>query len=153
MTGAHAEAVGDAIEAFAEWGQEVWSVHCADYALGMSASLRCGLAALPDNAAGAFIFLGDMPCVPLTIAEELVDAVEAGALAAAPARGERLGHPILITRALFSRFAAAAGDGEGRKILKGLGDGLAIVQCEDDGVLFDVDIPADLMAKTFGRQP
>src|SRR5258708_8916546 len=35
-------------------------VHAADYAEGMGASLRTGIASLPADAAGAFVFLGDM---------------------------------------------------------------------------------------------
>ena len=36
-------------------------VEAADWATGMAASLRAGIAALPAGAAGAYVFLGDMP--------------------------------------------------------------------------------------------
>lgn len=143
VTGAHADAVGAAVEAFA-WTRPVRTVFCADHALGMSASLRCGLGALPADAAGAFIVLGDMPRIPVGLTDRLFDAIANGARAAAPSIDDRLGHPVLISRALFAAFSGDAGDGGGGRILRGLGDALARVPVTDDGVLTDVDTPADL---------
>lgn len=152
VTGADAEAVRPAVENFGGVGPPIRLVHCADYALGMSASLRCGLAALPPDATGALIFLADMPRIPPVLARKLVHAVEAGALAAIPEFEGREGHPVLISRALFDRFSKA-GDGGGRRILHDLGKHVAIVSSDDDGVLLDIDTPADLIAAAaFERQ-
>lgn len=143
VTGAHADAVEHAVREFA-CDLPMRTVACHDHASGMSASIRCGLAALPADARGAFLFLGDMPRVPHHIANRLLEAVEAGALAAVPAAGSRLGHPVLISRAAFAAFLNGAGDGGGRRILRDLGDGLARIETQDDGVFLDIDTPADL---------
>jgi molybdenum cofactor cytidylyltransferase len=119
-------------------------VHAADHALGMSASLRAGLAATSRDVAGVFVFLGDMPLVPYDIAGRLAAALEGGALAAAPACDGRRGHPALFTAALFSRLVALKGDVGARDILDGLGERLVLVETDDPGVLADVDRPEDL---------
>lgn len=145
VTGAHGPAVEAAVHDLASsLPTPTRTIRCADHASGVSASLRCGLSALPTDARAAFIFLGGMPRVPPGLAERLLDAIEAGALAAVPADGERLGHPVLIARALFDVFGHAAGDGGGRRILLGLGDGLARIKTYDDGAFLDIDTPADL---------
>jgi molybdenum cofactor cytidylyltransferase len=119
-------------------------VEVADCAEGMAASLRAGVASLPPDAAGAFVFLGDMPRVPTAVLAGLADAVCAGAPAAAPTFGGELGHPVLFSAALFPELLALAGDRGARRVLDRLGDRLALIPAPDDGVLFDVDRTEDL---------
>jgi molybdenum cofactor cytidylyltransferase len=121
-------------------------VHAADHALGMSASLRAGLAATSADAAGVYVFLGDMPLVPHDIAGRLATALEGGALAAAPVCAGRRGHPALLAAVLLPRLAALEGDTGARAVLDGLGDRLALIETDDPGVLADVDRPGDLTA-------
>lgn len=145
VTGAHAEGVEAVVAAFVpDRRVTIRSVRCVDHASGMSASLRCGLEALPQDAPGAFIFLGDMPHVPPDLPALLLAALGAGGLAAAPVAHGRLGHPVLIARDLFEGFARAAGDGGGQRVLRDLGDALVTVAVDDPGVLADIDTPADL---------
>jgi molybdenum cofactor cytidylyltransferase len=147
VTGAEAAEVVAAARAFVERQAEVARlriVHAADHAEGMGASLRAGAAALPANAAGAFVFLGDMPKVPAALLPRLVEAVEAGAAAAAPVCDGRRGHPVLFGAELFAPLREAAGDEGARAALAGLGQRLALIETEDEGVLFDVDRPEDL---------
>jgi molybdenum cofactor cytidylyltransferase len=147
VTGADAEAVAAAAAAFArKVGQadRLRIVHAHDHAQGMAHSLRMGIASLPGESAGAFVFLGDMPRVPREVLAPLADAVAAGAPAAAPAFEGRRGNPVLVARALFPELIALSGDAGARRILDGLGDRLALVEAPDEGVLFDVDERADL---------
>jgi molybdenum cofactor cytidylyltransferase len=149
VTGADAEAVGDAARAFADRtgeSERLRLVHATEHAEGMGASLRTAIAALPADAAGAFVFLGDMPRVPLAVLPQLADALSAGAPAAAPAWQGRRGNPVLLGRPLFSRLLALTGDQGARAVLQALGDRLALVDAPDDGVLFDVDERGDLNA-------
>lgn len=141
VTGADAAVVAAAARAF---DPAVRVVHAADHAEGMAASLRAGAAALPGDVAGAFVFLGDMPRIPHAVLAPLAQAVAAGAPAAAPVFGGVRGNPVLLSRSLFPQIAALKGDVGARPILKALGDRLALVEAPDDGVLFDVDSPADL---------
>jgi molybdenum cofactor cytidylyltransferase len=141
VIGAEAEAVAAAARSF---DPRVLVVHAPDYAEGMGASLRTGVASLPTDADGAFVFLGDMPRVPSAVLRRMADAVVAGAEAAAPLFEGRRGNPVLLARSLFPELLALTGDAGARGVLQGLGGRLALVESPDDGVLFDVDRPDDL---------
>ena len=79
--------------------------------LGLSHSLRLGLAAVPVTASAAIIMLADMPYV----SAEIIDALVLGFEAADPApaavvpvyRGAR-GNPVLLSRAIFEDVAHGA---------------------------------------------
>jgi len=119
-------------------------VEAPDYDEGMAASLRTGLKSLPPDADGAFVFLGDMPRVPVAVLARMAQALKNGALAAAPVWQGRRGNPVLLARALFPQLLALTGDAGARGVLQGLGDKLALVEAPDAGVLFDVDTRDDL---------
>ena len=130
-------------------------IHAPDHAEGMAATLRAGIAALPADVDAAFIFLGDMPLIPVTIPPRLAEALASGALAAAPVFEGRRGHPVLFSRALFKALAALKGDEGARSVLreadrKFLSASLsaavpvALVETEDLGIFSDVDFPCDL---------
>ena len=147
VTGSNAEAVAAAARAFAARrpdGARLRIVHATDHDRGLSASLKAGIAALPADAEAAFLFLGDMPRISKPVLPPLAEAVGKGAPAAAPAFEGRRGHPVLIARALFADLMALEGDAGAAPLLKALGADLALVPAPDDGVLFDVDAPADL---------
>lgn len=141
VTGAEAERVSAAAQSF---DPRVRVVHAADHAEGMGASLRTGIASLPDDVAGVFVFLGDMPRVPAAVLQSLAEALAAGAPAAAPVFQGRRGNPVLLGRALFPELLRLTGDEGARRVLQGLGARLALVDAPDDGVLFDVDERGDL---------
>ena len=146
VTGADG-AVADAARDFAAHeGQSnrLRLVHAADHAEGMAATLRTGVAALPADTAGAFVFLGDMPLVPAAILPDLARAVAAGARAAAPVFEGHRGHPVLFAAALFPGLLALTGDEGARKVLGALGPALALVQATDNGVLVDIDTRTQL---------
>lgn len=141
--------VADAANAWASaQGEEhrLVLVEAAAHADGLSASLKAGLASLPPDSAGAFVFLGDMPRVPHTVLEPLAQALAGGAAAAAPTFEGRRGHPVLLGKALFAQLAVLEGDRGAGALLTRLGPGLATVAAADDGVLYDVDRPEDLPA-------
>lgn len=147
VTGAEEEAVARAAIRLADrFGQHdrLRMVHAADYAEGMAHSLRMGVAGLPAETLGAFVFLGDMPRVPRDILQPMAEAVRGGALAAAPVFQGRRGNPVLLAAELFPQVLALTGDAGARSVLDGLGDRLALVESPDDGVLFDVDRAEDL---------
>lgn len=121
-------------------------VRAADHAQGMAASLRAGVASLPLDADGVFIFLGDMPRVPHAVLDGLAAEVRAGAPAAAPTFDGRRGNPALLGAALIPQLLGLKGDAGARAILQALGPRLALVEAPGDGVLFDVDERGDLDA-------
>jgi len=119
-------------------------VHCREHGAGMGHTLRTGIEALPADAGGAFVFLGDMPLIPTAVLARLADAVAAGAPAAAPSYEGRRGHPVLFSTALLPQLRALSGDQGARDVLRALSDRLVLVATDDPGVLVDIDRPEDL---------
>lgn len=115
-------------------------VHAERYADGLSASLRAGIESLPADCDGVFVFLGDMPRIPVSVLGKLAEALP-GHDAAAPVWDGQRGHPVLIGRGLFEKVMTLTGDAGAGAVLAALGDRLALVEAPDDGVLFDVDAP------------
>ena len=146
VTGADS-AVERAVQRFAEragQSKRLRVVHCSEHAEGMGATLRTGVASLPADTAGAFVFLGDMPRIPADVLAALAAALTADTPAAAPTFKGQRGHPVLFAASLFPELGLAAGDEGARSVLRGLGARLSLVPTDDPGVLFDVDRPDDL---------
>jgi molybdenum cofactor cytidylyltransferase len=127
-------------------GLDVAFVHNPDFALGLSTSLRTGLAALPTDCDGALILLGDMP---------LVEAGDLDALIAAfagkdrnsicvPARHGRQGNPVLWGRAYFPEMMRLKGDAGAKRLLEIHRERVIEVEAVSDGIFADFDVPADL---------
>ena len=145
--GCDGAAVAAAARAYAErTGQtsRLRVVEADDWADGMAASLKRGVAALAPGTRGAFVFLGDMPRVPASITLRLAEALDGAVAAAIPMFMGQRGHPVLLGAELFPAVGGLSGDEGARPILKRLGARLAEVEADDDGVLFDIDAPEDL---------
>jgi molybdenum cofactor cytidylyltransferase len=113
---------------------------------GMAASLRTGIGALAPQAKGAFVFLGDMPLVPIQTCGELAAMAEAAGYAARPLVGGKPGHPVAFTRAAFADVATLTGDVGANSLLAGRNEGVAYLETDDAGALIDIDAPNDLAA-------
>ena len=81
----------------------VESVHCAEWELGPGASLRAGLASLPDDTEAAVVALADGPDVdPRAVDRVIADwRANGGDVVAATYAGVRL-HPVLLARAAWA---------------------------------------------------
>ncbi|HET9699539.1 MAG TPA: nucleotidyltransferase family protein [Burkholderiales bacterium] len=113
---------------------------------GMGASLAWGVA----QAAGAdgwLVALADMPFIrPPTVAG-VARALERGAPIAAPVHAGRRGHPVGFAAALREELLALGGDQGARALLIRHAAAVVAVECDDPGVLLDIDEPADLAAR------
>lgn len=107
----------------------------------LSTSLKAGIAAAGD-AAGLFVFLGDMPLVPPGVAARLAAALGRG-YAAIPRSDGRNGHPVLLSRRAFADIARLEGDEGAGKLLKARDD-VAFVDGSAKTVLLDIDRVEDL---------
>jgi CTP:molybdopterin cytidylyltransferase MocA len=107
---------------------------CAEWARGPGASLRCGLAALADDAEAAVIVLADGPNLsPQAVERVLAAWREGGGIVVASYGGER-GHPLVLGRADWADIPD-----------EGLRDrAVRLVSCDDLGAPGDVDVPEDL---------
>ena len=130
-TGAEHEAIAAALE-----GLACRLVPTHDWDEGMAASLRTGLAALAPDARGVFVFLGDMPLVPVDLCSGLAIQAEAAGYAA----------PAAFTRAAVPDLARLSGDIGAAALLKGRSEGVAYIETEAFGAVLDIDSPADLAA-------
>jgi CTP:molybdopterin cytidylyltransferase MocA len=111
-------------------------VVCDDWAEGMSASLRAGLAVLND-ADEVVIVLADQPFITAAV----VDRVRAARGSAARAvYGGAPGHPVVVRRPLLDRAGELRGDAGFRELL----DGAAEVECGDLADPRDIDTRDDL---------
>ena len=143
VTGHEREAVEAALA-----GLDVRFAHNPDFASGLSASLKAGLAALPNDCDGAAVLLGDMPRVTPGHVDRLIAAfnpVEGRAIVI-PTHGGKRGNPVLFARALFGEIARVAGDVGAKGVIGQHADEVVEVEFEDSGVLLDVDTPQALKA-------
>ena len=122
------------------------TVYCEDHLQGMGASLAAGLGAIDPTSAGTYVFLGDMPRVPAELTSNMAKALGGEVKAVAPQFGNRRGHPVLLSSALFPKLLTLNGDQGAGTVLKDLGEDLILVPAPDDGCLFDIDRPDDLDA-------
>ena len=109
-------------------------VACPDWQRGPGASLRCGLAALGDEADAAVVVLADGPNLdPQAVERVLAAWRESGGVVAASYGGNR-GHPLVLGRADWAGIPD-----------EGLRDRpVRLVPCDDLTPPGDVDTPEDL---------
>ena len=128
-------------------GLDVEIVPNPDYAEGLSTSLRAGLAALPDETAGAMILLADMPGVGAALVDRLATVFRSAdaPTVVVPTHGGRRGNPVVWPAPLFERLAAIGGDKGGRDLLEGADVPVRTV-AGGPAVLADIDTGEDLAA-------
>jgi molybdenum cofactor cytidylyltransferase len=128
-------------------GLPVTFVHNADFADGLSTSLKTGIAAVPAAADGAIVCLGDMPQVSAALIDSLIAAFdpERGALVVIPTIEGKRGNPVLWSRRFFPDLAAVEGDVGARHLIGGYAEAVAEVPV-DAAALTDVDTPEALIA-------
>ena len=136
VTGHHAEEIRAALG-----NRPLSFVHAEDFASGLSASLKSGIAALPETAAAALVCLGDMPLVTGRMLDRLIDAwdPDEGRAIVVPTHQGRIGNPILWSRAFFREIMELDGDVGARSLLRRHEELVAEVDIGDDAVLRDFD--------------
>ena len=129
-------------------GLPVTFAHNPDFADGLSTSLKAGIKAVPADADGAIVTLGDMPQVTATLIDRLIAAFdpERGALVVIPTIEGKRGNPVLWARRFFSDLLAVEGDVGARHLISGYAEAVTEVPVEDAAALTDVDTPEALIA-------
>jgi CTP:molybdopterin cytidylyltransferase MocA len=111
------------------------TLRCPEWERGPGASLRCGLAALPEDAQAAVVVLADGPdLAPAAIDRVLEVWQESGAEVVAASYGGQRSHPVLLAREVWGQVPD-----EGARGLPAL-----LVPCDDLGPPGDVDFADDL---------
>jgi molybdenum cofactor cytidylyltransferase len=129
-------------------GLPVTFVHNPNFAEGLSTSLKSGIAAVPAEADGAIVCLGDMPQVSAALIDRLIGAFDParGALVVIPTIEGKRGNPVLWSRRFFPDLLTVEGDVGARHLIAGYAEAVAEVPIEDDAALIDVDTPEALIA-------
>ena len=149
VTGHQADGVRAALS-----GRPVRFVHNPDYAAGMSGSLKAALAAVPHEATGAFVCLGDMPRVTADHLTRLVETFEAqdGPAICVPTHNGKRGNPSLWHREFFAEMQEVAGDAGARHLIGEHAESVVEVEMADPGVLLDIDTPEALAKARAGER-
>lgn len=127
-------------------GKPVRFVHAPDYAEGLSASLKAGIAAMPPECAAAIVCLGDMPLVTGRIIDRLLAAYDPdqGKLIVLPTFRGKQGNPMLWDKRFFAEILQISGDSGARFLLARHTETLAEVEVAEDAVLRDFDTTESL---------
>jgi len=127
-------------------GLPVRFVHNPDYAEGLGTSLRTGIAAVPAEAGGAIVCLGDMPQVDSGLIDKLLAAFdpEKGALIVVPSIDGKRGNPVVWSRRFFNELMAISGDVGARHLIGQYAEVMTEVQLSGEAALTDVDTPESL---------
>lgn len=122
-----------------------------DAARGMGASLAHGIAQV-RAADGWVVALADMPRIAPETIGRVVSELEGGALIAAPARKGERGHPVGFGAGLREELLALGGDQGARAVVERHRDAVKLFECDDPGILLDVDRKDDI-ASLLGGKP
>lgn len=122
-------------------GRPVLFAYAEDYAEGLSASLKAGLAAVPPEVEGFIICLGDMPLVSGPMLDRLMSAFdpEEGRAIVMPTFRGKQGNPMLWSREFLPEMMAITGDVGARHLIGAHADRMVEVEMADDAVLRDFD--------------
>jgi molybdenum cofactor cytidylyltransferase len=118
------------------------------YADGLGASLKAGIAAVPEDADGAIVCLGDMPQVDHQLIDKLIAAFdpERSALVVMPSINGRRGNPVVWSRRFFKDLMSIQGDIGARHLIGSYAEAVVEVPVAGDAALTDVDTPESLSA-------
>ncbi len=125
----------------------VRAVVAADWSVGLSASLRAGLAACEDQpeVTAVVVALADQPLIGPGAVVRLIAARRPEARAAVATYGGVPRNPVLLERSVWSEVAAAAHDDAGARVwLRAHPELVTAVDCDGTGRPDDIDTPADL---------
>lgn len=137
-----------AIAAIAElqYSPKLRIVRNSQWELGRASSLQCAFHALPPDAPGALVLLGDMPLMTSELIARVVRAFTDTQRLCFPVYRGSAGRPVALPRGLFAEFEGLAGDESGLKILQRHWE--AAVKLElaphEEPTQWDIDTPEDL---------
>jgi molybdenum cofactor cytidylyltransferase len=115
---------------------------CEDARLGMAHSLACAIRA-SMNAGAWVIALGDMPYVaPSTVSAVALRLTRSDGIVVPAYRGAR-GHPVGFSQRYRAELVGLQGDEGARSVIKRHAAEVEIIDCDDPGILRDIDAPGD----------
>ncbi|MCX7565307.1 nucleotidyltransferase family protein [Sulfitobacter sp. F26169L] len=122
---------------------------------GMNASLRAGLAALPDTAEAVMVMLADMPDITVNDLNTILQGIDLDAetrIWRATTQTGAAGHPIVFHRSLIPELLNLWGDAGGREVVKAHADKTLHIPLPENHARTDLDTPQAWAAWRAGRR-
>lgn len=118
----------------------------ADEGMGVSLAhaISASSAASTDVIDGWVVALADMPFIRPETITAVSSAIANGAMLAAPFHHGERGHPVGFSARLRDELVSLAGDEGARNVVKRHAAELVRVDCDDPGIVADIDTLADL---------
>jgi molybdenum cofactor cytidylyltransferase len=141
VTGHQADLVEKALA-----GLNVSFVRNPDFAAGLASSVKAGINAVPADADGAVVCLGDMPLIDTMLIDRLIEAFapDRGSLIAVPVSDGRRGNPVLWSRRFFGELMTLDGDVGARHLIMKHAEAVTEVPVEGHAAFLDIDTPQAL---------
>jgi len=117
-----------------------------DWAEGMAASVRAGMAALSPDCDAVILAFGDMPDLTPADYNALIAGFDPAAgqeICRAVTQSGRAGHPVLFSRRFFESLAALTGDRGARDIVQAAPEYVHNVTTSGEAAVRDLDTPED----------
>lgn len=112
---------------------------------GMSTSVKTAIRSAGSGPRGYFLFLADMPAVPVSVIEKVLERASQGSSIVAPEYREQRGFPVYLGRKWEEELREEiSGDRGARRIIRENRKELDLVPADHKGVLMDVDDRKDL---------
>ncbi|MXZ38824.1 MAG: nucleotidyltransferase family protein [Holophagales bacterium] len=118
-------------------------VHNPAYAEGQSGSVRCGLAAVADDAEGAMFLPVDQPALDAAVIDRLLGAFGGPGSIVVPTFRGRRGAPATFGRDWFARLKDLRGDEGARPLLRELAAHVKELELDSERPLVDIDTEAE----------
>ena len=118
-------------------------VHNPAYAEGQSGSVRCGLAAVADDAEGAMFLPIDQPGLDAAVIDRLLGAFAGPGSIVVPTFRGRRGAPVTFGRDWFARLEGLRGDEGARPLLRALAEYVKELELDSELPLVDIDTEAE----------
>lgn len=116
-----------------------------DWNMGMSTSVKAGIAACKPEVQGVVVALADQPLVSAEAVRRLVEAFEGGAEVAVATYGGRRRNPVLLSREIWPvLLGELSGDAGARVMLERHPELVTEVPCDEVADPADVDTVEDL---------
>jgi len=109
----------------------------------LAAGIRHAIRRYPQSR-GFVIALGDMPYIQPETIREIANRIAAGAGIVVPSYQGKRGHPVGFAARFLADLLALSGDQGARILFERYPAEVERVECNDPGILLDIDTPADL---------
>ncbi|MGK0498813.1 MAG: molybdenum cofactor cytidylyltransferase [Oceanicoccus sp.] len=111
--------------------------------VGMGISLAQAVAEIPADWSSVVITLADMPAISADTYLLLQQALLTSRIVVPAYRGRR-GNPVGFSADYFGALRRMGGDSGARQLVLDNASSVLKIECNDPGVLLDIDVPADL---------